>query len=147
MLEPLLRQEALATRQLLLRCRGLARDQLNTSLAQGSGSLHKTLIHLVQTVEMWTDLLQRQPVRLCPEPEELTESIEGLIIRMDALAVGPGSEAAENGNQAGEGEELLLAGAVVLVIDRNQQYRIAIHQLLNSFPKTHKLESYLLNQA
>lgn len=151
-LERLLRQEALATRQLLLRCRNLARDQLDTPLEQGSDSLHKTLIHLVQTVEMWTDLLQQQPVRLYPEPGELTESIEGLITRMDAIAVDPGNEGVEerpapNGSQSGENEELPLAGAIALVINRNRQCRIVIHQLLSSFTNAYKLEGYLLSQA
>lgn len=135
-LEHLLRQEAATTRHLLLRCRNLGREQLDTHIEEGPGTLHETLIHLVETIELWIDLAQRQPVRPYVEPSEVSESIESLIVRLDAIATESGTKRFDRpGDQPTE-----LPQVIAPLIDRNQQRRAMIGCLLTHFVEEIRLD-------
>jgi uncharacterized damage-inducible protein DinB len=134
-LDRLLRQEAVTTRHLLLRCRNLERDQLDTDLDEGLGTLHETLVHLVQTIELWIDLAQRQPVRPVYEPREVSESLEGLIARLDVIATD--FEIKSNGQDGRQPAEL--APVIAPVINRNRARRAAIRRFLYHFVENEKL--------
>lgn len=83
-LDRLLRHDVWTTRQLLLRCRELTSEQFDQHFDVGHGSLRETFVHLIHNIEVWTDLMRRQPVR--PELEGYAESVEGLIERLEAGA-------------------------------------------------------------
>ncbi len=87
LLDRLLKHDAWATSQLLLHCRELTEDQLNQQFDLGQGTLRATLAHLVENMEVWTDLMNGQAVRPDMEPKARAESVDGLIERLDAAAV------------------------------------------------------------
>jgi hypothetical protein len=150
-LDYLLRQEASATRQLLLDCQELTGEQLATPLGDGLGSLHETLVRLVQTVELWLDLLHKQPVRLLPEPKEIADSIKGLITRLDAIAADTWGEASPppvlKEHNPVEAEEAPLVGVITPVLSRNQQRRAVVQNLLSQLIRSEGLEETRLNNA
>ena len=86
-LDRLLKHDAWATRQLLLHCRDLTDEQLNQHFDLGHETLRTTLAHIIENMEVWTDLMNGQPAPPDMEPKARAESVDGLIERLDAAAV------------------------------------------------------------
>ena len=85
MLDRLLGHDAWTTRELLVRSRGFGDEELDRRFAIGHGSLRATFVHIIWNMEAWTDLMCGRAVR--PKPSGEAASVEGLIGRLDAVAV------------------------------------------------------------
>lgn len=86
LLDRLLGHDAATTRQLLLLSRDLGDEQLDRRFDIGHETLRATFRHLIGNMEVWTALMRGRPVRPRQEPGAETESIAGLIARLDAIA-------------------------------------------------------------
>jgi uncharacterized damage-inducible protein DinB len=85
LLDRLLGHDAWTTRQLLLRCRDLTDDQLNTRVDAGHETVYATLVHMIGNVRTWTDLMSGTPVP--PDAASWQNlSVAELIARHDAAA-------------------------------------------------------------
>jgi uncharacterized damage-inducible protein DinB len=85
-LDRLLGHDAWTTRQLLLRCRELTDEQLDRDFDIGHRSLRRTLVHVIWNMEVWTDVMARQPVRTKEGDGPNGCSVDGLIKRLDRVA-------------------------------------------------------------
>jgi uncharacterized damage-inducible protein DinB len=85
-LDRLLRHDAWTTRQILVRCRELSGAQLDQPFDAGNGSLRATLLHIIENMEVWTDLIYERSVRERGNDSERGRSVDGLIERLDAVA-------------------------------------------------------------
>ena len=57
LLDRLIGHDAWTTRQLLLRCRHLADEQLNQEFDIGHRTVRATFTHIIRNVEVWTQLM------------------------------------------------------------------------------------------
>ena len=57
LLDRLLGHDEWTTGELLRRCAGLTESQMRQQFDVGVGSLHKTLVHMIADVRIWTDLM------------------------------------------------------------------------------------------
>ena len=62
-LDRLLGHDGWTTQQLLEQCRTLAPAQWDQPFAIDHGSLRQTFVHMLDAMEIWTDLLYERPVR------------------------------------------------------------------------------------
>jgi uncharacterized damage-inducible protein DinB len=62
-LDRLLAHDTWTTRQLLLACQSLPDDLLDQEFDIDQGSLRKTFLHIVENMEVWTDLICERPVQ------------------------------------------------------------------------------------
>jgi len=62
-LDRLLGHDTWTTRQLLLACQSLPDDLLDQEFDIDQGSLRKTFLHIVENMEIWTDLICERPVQ------------------------------------------------------------------------------------
>jgi uncharacterized damage-inducible protein DinB len=58
LLDRLLGHDEWTTGELLRRCGELADDELHASFDVGLGSIHRTLVHMIGNIRVWTDLMQ-----------------------------------------------------------------------------------------
>ena len=86
LLDRLLGHDAWTTRQLLLRCRGLADAALDREFDIGHRTVRATLAHIIRNVEVWSDLMSGQPVRADPGAGPQGRSVSALIARLDRAA-------------------------------------------------------------
>ena len=63
LLDRLLGHDAWTTRQLLLACRSLPDELLDREFEIDHRSLRKTFAHIIDNMEVWTDLLWERPVQ------------------------------------------------------------------------------------
>lgn len=59
----LLAHDAWATRQILLVCETLAREQFSKKFDLGPGSLQATITHMLAAMQTWNDTLAQRPLR------------------------------------------------------------------------------------
>lgn len=85
-LDRLLRHDAWTTRQILLRCTNLTDVELDQRFDIGNGSLRATLLHIIDNMEVWTDLMYERPVREQAVDSERARSVDGLTERLNAVA-------------------------------------------------------------
>lgn len=85
-LDRLLRHDAWTTRQILLRCTNLSDVELDQRFDIGNGSLRATLLHIIDNMEVWTDLMHERPVREQAVDSERARSVDGLTERLNAVA-------------------------------------------------------------
>ncbi|HTQ39341.1 MAG TPA: DinB family protein [Pirellulales bacterium] len=85
-LDRLLGHDSWTTRQLLVRCRELTDEQLDTQFDIAHRSVRATLLHMIRNMEVWTDLIAEQPIR--PNQNNLPEgrSVDGLLRRLDIVS-------------------------------------------------------------
>jgi uncharacterized damage-inducible protein DinB len=83
-LDRLLAHDAWTTRQLLLRCQDLTDAQLDREFDIAHRTVRATFIHIIDNMEIWTDLISAQPQRPSGGPPGKT--IPGLLSRLDAVA-------------------------------------------------------------
>jgi uncharacterized damage-inducible protein DinB len=86
LLDRFLGHDTWTTRRLLLYCRELTPEQLHRRFDIGHETLQETLVHMIRNIEVWTDLIYERPVQPYPEPREITDTIDGLIQRLDRAA-------------------------------------------------------------
>jgi uncharacterized damage-inducible protein DinB len=86
-LDRLLGHDAWTTRQLLLRCRELTDEQLDRQFEIAHRSVRTTLLHMIRNMEVWTDLIAEQPIRANENNTPQGRSVEGLLRRLDVVAV------------------------------------------------------------
>jgi uncharacterized damage-inducible protein DinB len=82
-LDRLLGHDAWTTRQLLLRCRELSDEQMDRRFDIGDRSLRETFRHVIENMEVWTDLIAGRPVRSLPGGPY---PVEGLLERLSSAA-------------------------------------------------------------
>jgi uncharacterized damage-inducible protein DinB len=63
LLDRLLAHDTWTTRQLLLACQSLPDDLLDQEFEIDHKSLRETFIHIIENMEIWTDLLYERPVQ------------------------------------------------------------------------------------
>ncbi len=84
-LDRLLGHDAWTTRELLLRSRHLADDELDRDFDIGHRTLRRTLLHIIRNMEVWTDLIAGVSVRENVGDRATGRSIEGLLERLDVV--------------------------------------------------------------
>src|SRR4029453_2649924 len=84
LLDRLLGHDSWTTRQLLLRCQGLANGQLDQEFDIGHRTVRATLLHIIRNVEVWSDLMSGQPVRADQGPGG--RSVSALTVRLNLAA-------------------------------------------------------------
>jgi uncharacterized damage-inducible protein DinB len=84
-LDRLLGHDAWTTHQLLLRCRELTDEQLDRRFDIGDRSLRETFQHVIENMEIWTDLMAERPVRRAAAPEG-APSVDRLLSRLSLAA-------------------------------------------------------------
>ena len=63
LLDRLLAHDAWTTRQLLVTCQALPDDLLDNEFEIDHRSLRQTFLHMIDNIEVWTDLLLQRPVQ------------------------------------------------------------------------------------
>ncbi len=63
LLDRLLAHDTWTTRQLLVACQPLSDDQLDQAFDIDHRSLRQTFVHMIDNMEIWTDLLCERPVQ------------------------------------------------------------------------------------
>ncbi|MEK6260961.1 MAG: DinB family protein [Planctomycetota bacterium] len=86
-LDRLLGHDAWTTRQLVSRCHELTDEQLDREFDIGHRSLRRTLLHMIRNMEIWTDLMAGQPIRSDQGSDPVGRSVDGLLKRLEAVAV------------------------------------------------------------
>ena len=86
LLDRLLGHDAWTTRQLLLRCQGLANGQLDQEFDIGHRTVRATFLHIIRNAEVWSDLMVGRPVRADQGEEPQGRSVAGMIARLDRAA-------------------------------------------------------------
>jgi uncharacterized damage-inducible protein DinB len=85
-LDRLLGHDAWTTRQLLLCCQALSDDELDREFDIAHRSVRATLLHMIRNMEVWTDLIAQQPIRLNTGSEPDGRSVPGLLRRLDMVS-------------------------------------------------------------
>ena len=80
-LDRLLAHDTWTTRQLLLACQSLPDDLLDQEFDIDQGSLRKTFLHIVENMEVWTDLICERPVQ-----ERTGSTVPELIERLSIIS-------------------------------------------------------------
>lgn len=80
-LERYLGYEGWTLRHFIGRCGELTPAQLRQRFDIGHGTLYETLAHIIENLEMWTDLLRERPVRDLPP---VPDNVEDCLKRFDA---------------------------------------------------------------
>ena len=81
LLDRLLAHDSWTTRQLLLACQSLPDEKLDQVFAIDHQSLRSTFVHLIDNMEVWTDLLWERPVT-----QRTGESIPELLDRLSVIS-------------------------------------------------------------
>lgn len=81
LLDRLLAHDSWTTRQLLVTCQTLPNETLDQSFDIDHGSLRGTFVHMIDNMEVWTDLLWERPVT-----ERTGESISELLVRLSLVS-------------------------------------------------------------
>lgn len=76
LLDRMLGHDEWTTGEILSRCRELSDEQLDRDLGIDHGSVRATLAHMIDNVEIWTDLISGQPVNRRPADRTLPGLIE-----------------------------------------------------------------------
>lgn len=88
-LDRLLGHDVWTTQQLLTQCQPLSPAQWDQPFAIDHGSLRETFVHLIEAMEVWTDLLYERPVQRDPTgetPEQLQQRLTIVAREFAALA-------------------------------------------------------------
>ena len=80
-LDRLLAHDTWTTRQLLLACQSLPDVSLDREFDIDQGSLRKTFLHIVENMEVWTDLICERPVQ-----ERTGSTVPELIERLSIIS-------------------------------------------------------------
>jgi uncharacterized damage-inducible protein DinB len=76
-LEKLLGHDAWTTRHLLAQCRMLSDEELDKRFDIGHETVRRTFAHIIDNMEIWTDLIAERDVRKTPpQPQNIEELIE-----------------------------------------------------------------------
>ena len=62
-IDRLLAHDIWTTRQLLMACKSLPDPSLDQEFDIDQGSLRKTFVHMIENLEIWTDLIYERPVQ------------------------------------------------------------------------------------
>ncbi len=81
LLDRLLAHDTWTTRQLLLACQDLPADLLDKQFDIDHQSLRKTFVHIIENMEVWTDLLCERPVQ-----HRMGDSIPELLQRLSHIS-------------------------------------------------------------
>lgn len=84
----LVEHDAWATRELLVRCRGLSAEVLHERFDFGLGSIHDTFLHIIAAMVRWAERIEGRAVSKWIGPEDNTTrySVEQLIALLDGAA-------------------------------------------------------------
>ena len=88
LLDRLAGHDAWTTHHVLERCRALAPEQLHQRFDIGNGTIYGTALHLIGNVEVWTNLMRKQPVRANRTPQDRAATVDELIARFDSAYAG-----------------------------------------------------------
>lgn len=80
-LDRLLAHDTWTTRQLLLACQALPDELLDKEFDIDQRSIRKTFLHIIDNMEVWTDLICERPVQ-----KKTGESIPQLLDRLSAVS-------------------------------------------------------------
>lgn len=150
-LERLLRHDVWTTQNLLNRCRELTPEQLNQSFDIGHQTLLETWEHLIGNVEVWTDLMNGDPITqhsTWPTLGELTERYEVAASRFGHLARRLAAE-----NRLDElwtdildnpPAQKTYGGAIAHVLTHNHAHRTEILHILSRFGLRNLIEGDVL---
>ena len=150
-LERLLLHDVWTTGKVLTHCVGLNDDQLDRGFDVGHGTLRATLVHLIDNVEVWTDLMLARPPRL--EPGD--ESLAGLTARYHRASAEFGALARQIAAQ-GRLDELWLdtldqppkhksyGGALAHVLTHNHAHRVELLHILQRLGVENLIEGDVL---
>jgi uncharacterized damage-inducible protein DinB len=80
-LDRYLRYEAWTLRHFIDRCRDVSTAQLHQQFDIGHQTAHDTIVHIIENLEVWTDLMRERAVRQLPP---LSDDVESYLQRFDA---------------------------------------------------------------
>lgn len=86
LLDRLLGHDAWTTELMLERARTLTDAQLDQDVDLGHRTVRRTLEHIIENMEIWTDLMNGAPQRLFSEPPEQWQTLNGLQERLQTVA-------------------------------------------------------------
>ncbi len=101
-----LKHDAWATRELLLACRGLSREEFHRRFEMGPGSLHDTITHMIGASRRWTDRLMGRALR--PFLEAVVERTPDELLALHDAAAADLGDAAERSRTIGMGATITL---------------------------------------
>src|SRR5687767_3458719 len=81
LLDRLLAHDSWTTHQLLLACQALPDDLLDKEFDIDQRSLRKTFVHIIENMEVWTDLLGERPVQ-----NRTGNSVSELLARLNTIS-------------------------------------------------------------
>jgi uncharacterized damage-inducible protein DinB len=84
LLDRLLAHDVWSTRQLLLQAQALSDEQLDRVFEIDSRTLRGCFAHMLDNMEVWTDLLCERPPRPSAPDQAQARSIDGLLARLSA---------------------------------------------------------------
>ena len=138
-LDRLLGHDAWTTRQLLVRCGELSEEEWSREFDIGHRSVKRTLGHIVDNMEIWTDLMSGKPQR--PSEGAAVRAVAGLIRRLDVVAAEL-AELAMRINRQGRMDEMWVdyldkpptrktyGGAIAHVITHSMHHRAQVLYML-----------------
>jgi uncharacterized damage-inducible protein DinB len=80
-LDRLLAHDSWTTRQLLLACKPLSDELLDKEFDIDQQSLRKTFVHIIENMEVWTDLLCERPVQ-----KRMGDTVPELLERLSRIS-------------------------------------------------------------
>lgn len=145
-LDRLLGHDAWTTRQMLLRCRELTDEQLDRRFDIGDRSPRETFQHILENMEIWTDLMAERPVRRGAAPEGVP-SVDVLLSRL-ALAAKDLADVSRRIRDEGRLDQMYrdtldepptrkpLGGTIVHVITHSMHHRAQVLYLMEQLGLT-----------
>jgi uncharacterized damage-inducible protein DinB len=153
-LDRLLGHDAWTTRQLLLCCRELTDEQLDRRFDIGDRSLRETFQHIIDIMEVWTDLMAARPNRKAAP--KAPPSVDRLLDRL-SLAAKDLAELSRRIQSEGRLDQMLvdtreappvskpLGGAIVHVITHSMHHRAQALYIMEQLGLTHLPEGDALD--
>lgn len=139
LLDRLLQHDAWTTRQLLERCRGLADEQLDREFDIGHRSMRATLLHLIENMEVWGDLMAGRAVDLQNDPRRARWSVPEMVERLQSAATHLEQVARAVADRDGwdelwvdslDGQRRTYGGSIAHVITHSMHHRAQLLYLL-----------------
>jgi uncharacterized damage-inducible protein DinB len=83
LLDRLLGHDVWSTKQLLVQSKPLTDTQLDSPFDIDNRSLRECFLHIIEAMELWNDLLYERPVRKADDSGAGSQTLDGLIARLD----------------------------------------------------------------
>ncbi|MBX3011654.1 MAG: DinB family protein [Caldilineaceae bacterium] len=153
MIDRLLGHDVWTTQQLLQQCQTLTPEQWDQPFAIDHVSLRQTFVHMIEAMELWTDLLYERPVAASPaqaeSPAHLQQRLAQVAREFAALARTIVREQREDDTFIDTLDNPPVAktfgGAIAHVITHNMHHRAHVMYIMEQLGRRDHLEGDLLS--